>query len=68
MAVLGIRIRSDPYHFPGSGSVPKYSGSCPVPALLRTTKLTETENVKTYECCMEPGGPTDKENQVKIYF
>jgi hypothetical protein len=36
------------------------------PSLLRTTKLTATENVKMYACCLDSGGPTNKENQAKI--
>ncbi len=38
------------------------------PSLLRTTKLTYMENVPTYACCLASGGPTNKENQVKIYI
>jgi hypothetical protein len=48
----------------GSGTVPKCFGS--YPTLISTTKLTATENVTTYACCLTPGGPTDKENQLKM--
>ncbi len=53
----------DPHNF--SGSVPKCFG--PDPSLKNATNLTGTENVTTYACSLAPSGPTDKENQVKIY-
>ncbi len=35
---------------------------------MGTTKPTERENIKyRYAFWMGPGGPTDKENQVKMY-
>ncbi len=34
---------------------------------MSTTKLTEKENLTMYACRWAPGGPIDKENQVKIY-
>ncbi len=56
----------DPYNFPGSGSVPNCLDPDPDPTLMSTTKLTGTENVTTYGCCLAPGGPTDKGNPIKI--
>ncbi len=41
--------------------------SDPDPTLVSTTKLTGTENVMAYACCLAPGGPTDKQQQVKIF-
>jgi hypothetical protein len=51
----------DPDPFPGcqgSGSVSFSNG---------TTKLTETENLTKNTFCVGPIGPTDNENQVKMY-
>jgi hypothetical protein len=31
---------------------------------MSTTKLTGRENLRTFACCLVPGKPTDKENQV----
>ncbi len=45
-----------------SGTVPG-----PDPTLMSATKLTGTENETTYSYCLAPGGPSDKENQVKMY-
>jgi hypothetical protein len=53
--VLLIRIRSDPYNFPGSGSV-SYSNE-------HKKNLTGRENLTTYTFWLGPGRPTDKENQ-----
>jgi hypothetical protein len=39
-----------------------YNGKYINVAVMSATKLTGTENVTTYAC-----GPTDMENQVKIY-
>jgi hypothetical protein len=39
----------------------------PYPTQMSMTKLTERENLTTYACCLGPGRPTDKENQVKTY-
>ncbi len=34
---------------------------------MSRTKLTGTENVTTYACCLAPSGPTDMENKVWIH-
>jgi hypothetical protein len=34
---------------------------------MSTTKLTGRENLTKYAFCLVPGGPTDKENQSKMY-
>jgi hypothetical protein len=34
---------------------------------MGTTKLTGRENLSTYACYLASRGPTDKENQVKMY-
>jgi hypothetical protein len=34
---------------------------------MSETKLTEREHLTTYASCLAPGGPTDKENNVKMY-
>jgi hypothetical protein len=64
-SVLRIRIRKDPYHISGSGSVPLGSGS--VSYSNGTTKLTGRENLTKNTFCVGPVGTTDKENQAKIY-
>jgi hypothetical protein len=54
-------IFQDPDPFPGcigSGSVSRYNG---------TTKLTGRENLTKKTFCAGPSGPTDKENQLKMY-
>jgi hypothetical protein len=56
--VLRIRIRKDLYHFSGFRSVSYYNG---------TTKLTGRENLTKNTFRVGPVGPTDKENQVKMY-
>ncbi len=64
--MLRIRTRiifrdpnTDPFpDSPGSGSVSYSNG---------TTKITRRENLTKYTFCVGPVGPTDKENQAKIY-
>jgi hypothetical protein len=34
---------------------------------MSTTKLTGRENLTTDACWLAPDGPTDNENQVKMY-
>jgi hypothetical protein len=55
--VLWIRIRKDPDHFSGSGSVSYSNGS---------KKLKGRKNLTKNTFCVGPVGPTDKENQVKV--
>jgi hypothetical protein len=55
---IRIRIRKDPYHFSGSGSVCYPNG---------TTKLTGRENLTKNTFSVGPVGPSDKENQVKMF-
>jgi hypothetical protein len=43
-------------------------GSDPYPTLMSTIKLTRRENLIQYTFWLGPGGPTDKENQVKMYI
>jgi hypothetical protein len=35
---------------------------------MSTTKLTGRENLTMHAFCVGPVGPTDKENQVKMYI
>jgi hypothetical protein len=48
----------DPNNFSESGSVSYFNG---------TTKLNGKENLTKKTFCVGPVGPTDKENQVKLY-
>jgi hypothetical protein len=34
---------------------------------MSTAELTEWESLPSFACCLAPGGPPDKENQVKMY-
>jgi hypothetical protein len=34
---------------------------------MKTKEFTERENLTNYAFWLGPGGPTDKENQVKMY-
>ncbi len=43
------------------------SGSGSISFFMSTTKLTGRENLTKYAFCVGPVGPTDKENQVKMY-
>ncbi len=59
---------ADPYHFPGSGiSSPGVLGSESISYLMITTKLSGQENLTKYALWLGPFGPSDKENQVKMY-
>ncbi len=60
-----FRIRKDPYHFSGSGSVPGCLGSGSVSYSNGTTKLTGRGNLTKNTFCVGPVGPNDEENQVK---
>jgi hypothetical protein len=53
-SVLQIRII-----FPDPNSFLSASGSA--------AKLTGRGKLTTYACCLAPGGPTDEENQAKMY-
>jgi hypothetical protein len=59
-SVADLDRNLDPYHFPGS-----VSGS--VSFSNEEKKITGKENLTKYVFWLGPGGPTDKENQVKMY-
>ncbi len=67
LSVLRSRIRKDPCHFSGPGSVPEGVRSGFVSYSNSTKKLKGRENLTKNTFCVGPVGPTEKENQVKVF-
>ncbi len=42
-------------------------GTCHTLMVMSTTKLAGKKTLTEHACRLGPGGPTDKENQLKIY-
>ncbi len=65
--MLRIRIPKDLYHFQDPDPCPGCLGSGSVSYSNGKTKLIGRENSTENTFCVGPVGPTEKENQVKMY-